>query len=190
MGTIGVATKQTYIAKQKPCPGGRVAARRQNSPLDIGGEFLITYRDMKVYVIGSSKFTHRMVEVKQQLCVLGHDAGIGEDYERIVRGELDDHSRHNAGETADIKRERDYLRYHYKRIMEHDAVIVVNDTKGGIKNYIGANVLIEMAQAYVHDKLIYLLNDMPAKDDLPMYIDEIQAMDPIALGGDLRRIPV
>jgi hypothetical protein len=54
-----------------------------------------------------------------------------------------------------------------------------------VKNYIGPNVLIEMGQAYVNDKKIFLLNEIP----FGMYhTDEIESLDPICLCGDLTKI--
>ncbi len=44
---------------------------------------------------------------------------------------------------------------------------------------------MEMGQAYVNNKKIYLLNGIP--EDSP-YVDEILAMDPICLGSDLKKI--
>lgn len=93
--------------------------------------------------------------------------------------------RYNRGEEAAIKRENDYLRSHYKHICESDAILIVNNEKNGIKNYIGGNVLIEMGQAYVNNKRIYLMNDMPAGLS---YMDEIECMDPICLHGNLASI--
>jgi hypothetical protein len=61
-------------------------------------------------------------------------------------------------ERAAIKRENNYYKVHYKHILESDAILCVNLEKNGIKNYIGGNVLIEMGQAYVHDKKIFLFN--------------------------------
>ena len=45
--------------------------------------------------------------------------------------------------------------------------------------------MIEMGQAYVNDKKIFLLYDIPK--DSP-FIDEIEAMDPTCLLGDLGNI--
>jgi hypothetical protein len=141
---------------------------------------------MKINVLGSSAFMKKMVEVKNELCALGFEGTIHPDYEAFVRGEKQDIlKRAYGGEHAAVKRENDYFRAHYKDILASDAIVFVNEEKNGIKNYIGGNVLIEMGQAYVNDKIIYLLNGLPV--DLP-YTDEIEAMDPICLYGDLSKI--
>lgn len=54
-------------------------------------------------------------------------------------------------------------------------------------NYIGGNCLMEMGMAYVNKKKIFLLNDIP--QDVP-YLDEIIAMDPICLRGNLKSISI
>ena len=64
-------------------------------------------------------------------------------------------------------------------------MLIVNESKNGIDHYIGGNVLIEMGQAYVNDKKIFFLHGIPT--DLP-YLDEILAMDPICLEGDIDKI--
>jgi len=141
---------------------------------------------VKIYVLGSTSFTEEMVDSKNKLCSLGFDGWIHPHYEAYVRGEMKDHLyRRNNGEEAALKRENDYFCEHYKRILESDAILFVNSEKNGIKNYIGGNVLIEMGQAYVNHKIIFLLNGMPS--GLP-YMDEIEAMDPICLFGDLSNI--
>jgi hypothetical protein len=44
---------------------------------------------------------------------------------------------------------------------------------------------MEMGMAYVNGKKIFLFNDIPAEAS---YLDEIKAMDPICLKGDLSAI--
>lgn len=141
---------------------------------------------MKIYVLGSSSFMKEMVNAKNQLCILGFDGWIHPHYEAFVRGEMQDHlARWENGERSAIKRENNYFNEHYKHILESDAVLIVNEEKHGIKNYIGGNVLMEMGQAYVNCKKIFFLNGMPS--GMP-YMDEIEAMDPICLYGDLNGI--
>ena len=77
------------------------------------------------------------------------------------------------------------MRHHYKNILASDAILCVNNEKNGQKNYIGPNVLMEMGQAYVNDKKIFLLNDIPF--EVP-HADEIQTCQPICLYGDLENI--
>ncbi|MEI6238519.1 MAG: hypothetical protein WCP15_03230 [bacterium] len=50
------------------------------------------------------------------------------------------------GEHAEIKKAHDYIRQHYNRILQSDAVIFVNNEKNGVKNYIGGNCLMEMVR--------------------------------------------
>ncbi len=141
---------------------------------------------MKIYVLGSSHFKEEMVRCSEKLRDLGYDGWIHPDYEAYVRGEKQDIvERWGKGECAAIKRENNYLKTHYKHILESDAILIVNAEKNGVKNYIGGNVLLEMGQAYVNDRKIYFLYGMPDKS---AYLDEIQCMDPICLNGDLSRI--
>ena len=141
---------------------------------------------MKIYVLGSTSFMKKMVDAKNQLCVLGFDGWIHPHYEAFVRGEKPEHiARWQNGERAALKRENKYFHEHYKHILESDAVLIVNGEKHGILNYIGGNVLMEMGQAYVNHKKIFFLNDMPSGLS---YMDEIEAMDPICLLGDLSNI--
>ena len=140
---------------------------------------------MKIYVLGSTSFMHEMVQAKNDLIALGFDGWIHSDYEAYVRGEKQSILDRVGVEHAAIKRENSYLKVHYKHILESDAILIVNGEKNGIKNYIGGNVLIEMGQAYVNNKIIFFSNDIPTQ--LP-YSAEIECMDPIPLHGDLSNI--
>ena len=141
---------------------------------------------MKIYVLGSNSFVKEMVHCKDELCHLGFDGWIHQDYQDHVDGKkkafLDNAS---AEETAEWKRNNDYIRQHYKHILESDAILIVNSEKKGIKNYIGGNCLMEMGMAYVNNKKIFLLNDIP---ETSSYLQEIKAMDPVSLYGDLKNI--
>ena len=140
----------------------------------------------KIYVLGSSYFKEEMVKSSEELRKLGYDGWIHPDYEAFVRGEKQDIvNRWLKGEHASVKRDNGYLKIHYKNILKSDAILIVNAEKNEIQNYIGGNVLIEMGQAYVNNKKIFFLYDIPEKSS---YLDEIQCMDPICLNGDLSNI--
>ena len=61
-------------------------------------------------------------------------------------------------------------RAHFDRIVsdENKIVLIVNEQKNGIDNYIGPNSFAEIAFAFYNNKKTYLLNDIyePCKDEL------------------------
>ena len=87
-------------------------------------------------------------------------------------------------ESIQNKVENNLIKHYFNEIKKNDALLIVNITKKGIKNYIGGNSFLEMGFAHVLDKKIFLLNDIPKIG----YKDEIIAMNPIILNGDLSRV--
>jgi hypothetical protein len=77
------------------------------------------------------------------------------------------------------------IRGHFEEIAQSDAILVMNYEKHGKVNYIGPNVLMEMAVAFYLKKPIYILNDRP--DDSPL-IDEILGLEPVFLKGDITNL--
>jgi len=75
------------------------------------------------------------------------------------------------------------IREHFNEIADCDAILVTNYEKNGKQNYIGPNVLMEMAIAFFLNKTIYILNYSP--DDSP-FIDEILGLEPIFLNGNIQ----
>lgn len=130
---------------------------------------------------------YSMVKARDDLLDIGIEGWIHENYDLLVQGKLDklEEDKATSQENADRKKKYDYFRVHYRHILESDAVLIVNETKNGIRNYIGGNVLIEMGQAYVNDKKIFFLHGLP--ENMP-YQDEILAMDPICLNGEIKDI--
>ena len=140
---------------------------------------------MKIYVLGSTSFVEEMVRSVDKIKAAGHEGWIHPHYIDYTENQnCADWQRIKNGEEAQVKVENDYIRQHYNHILESDAIFVVNLEKNGIKNYIGGNVLMELGQAYVNNKKIFLLNPIP---DLP-YADEIRAVKPIVIDGDFSKI--
>ena len=69
-----------------------------------------------------------------------------------------------------------------------DAVLVLNYSKekDGIlyDNYIGASTFLEMYEAFMQNKKIYMFSSYPNN----MLLDEIKGFDPILINGDLSLI--
>ena len=54
------------------------------------------------------------------------------------------------------------------KLLIHKIILVINDAKNDIENYIGANSFAEIAFGFYFNKQVYLLNGIyePYKDDL------------------------
>jgi hypothetical protein len=138
---------------------------------------------MKIGVIGSMQYTERMLEVRDKLRTLGHDAFVTDLHTPFI-GKTDEEK-----ETIKIeqKNNHDAIREFWRMMQGADAVLVVNLDKHGIKNYIGGNTFLEMGFAHVLGQKIFLLNSIPT---MPHYETEIVAMKPVVLDGDLAKIPM
>ena len=135
---------------------------------------------MKIGVIGSMQYTEKMIEMRDKLVELGHDAFVT-DFSKSFVGKTDE-------EKEEIKIEQkmnqDAIKEFWLLMQDADGVLVVNLDKHGIKNYIGGNTFLEMGFAHVLDQKIFLLNPIPEM----IYTSEIVSMKPIILTGDLTKI--
>jgi len=89
-------------------------------------------------------------------------------------------------EGAQRKIEMNLIRGYHDEIAKSDAILVINKDKTGIKNYIGGNSFLEMGFAHVLGKPIYVLNPLP--EELKVFYQELVAMQPVVLNGDLSLI--
>ena len=63
-----------------------------------------------------------------------------------------------------------------------DAILVINNEKNGIKNYIGGNTFLEMGFAHILGKKIYCLNSLP--EEQSHIYQELVALQPIIINND------
>lgn|SRR3989344_2236465 len=136
---------------------------------------------MKIGVIGSMQYTEKMMEIRDQLIALGHDAFLTTLAEPFI-GKTDEEKEEIK---INQKQNMDAIREFWRLMQGADAVLVANYDKHGIANYIGGNTLMEIGFAHVLDQKIYLLNPIP---EIPYYKTEIEAVKPIILDGDLTKI--
>ncbi|MBP6921056.1 hypothetical protein KBB89_00725 [Candidatus Gracilibacteria bacterium] len=139
---------------------------------------------MKITICGSIKFTENMSQISGQLLKNGHETELPLTSIKILSGELtlEEFERESEGENRKIQ--DDVIRKYYEKIKESEAILVANYDKNGIRNYIGGNTFLEIGFAYVLNKKIFLFNEIPEIG----YSDEIKAMQPVILGGDLSKI--
>ena len=143
---------------------------------------------MKIVICGSIEFTPKIKEIADWLTNEDHVVDIPLTSQRIINGELTlekfKKEKQKNGDGSFRKIKDDVIRRYYEIIKECDAILVLNLEKNRIKNYIGGNTFLEMGFAHVLNKKIYLLNEIP---NMP-YTDEIKAMQPIVLKGNLDAI--
>lgn len=85
----------------------------------------------------------------------------------------------NLDANATLK--RGFIDEHFAKINTSDAILVVNENKNGVDNYVGGNTLIEISHAYAQGLDIFLLNPVPEVS----YADEIRGMHPVILNGNI-----
>lgn len=136
---------------------------------------------MKIVICCSISAAKKVMEVSNGLEEQGYVTVLPRNIEKYAEGVW---GMENAHESTQNKIEGDLIRGYFEKIKNSDAVLVVNETKNGIENYIGGNTFLEMGFAHVLDKKIYILNGIPEVS----YEDEIVAMQPIVLNGDLNNL--
>src|SRR3990167_9037234 len=136
---------------------------------------------MRIGIIGSMQFTDKMLEVRDKLQKLGHDAFLTNLHKAMV-GKTDE-------EIEEIKlyqkHNMDAIREFWRAMQGADAVLVLNLDKNGIKNYIGANTLMEIGFAHVLNQKVFVLNPLP---DQSYCRPELEAVKPIVINGNLSLI--
>ncbi len=128
------------------------------------------------------KFHREMRSVKKALEEAGHTVLVPKSIELMdTQGYIhpeDDEERITA------KIEHDFIREHFRKIEQADAVLVLNYDKKGVTSYIGGNTFLEMGLAFWLGKKIFLLHPIPDMN----YKTEMHAMQPIVLDGKLTKI--
>lgn len=136
---------------------------------------------MKIVVCGSMSSSRQMIDIKKELLRNNHEVILPRNTERYAEKVLVEETAH---ESTKNKIEHNLIRDYFEKIKNADAVLIINIDKKGISNYIGGNSFLEMGFAHCLNKSIFILNDVP---DI-IYTDEILAMQPVVLNGDLLKI--
>lgn len=80
---------------------------------------------------------------------------------------------------------KDHAMLHFSEISNKktDCVLIVNEEKNGVKNYIGPNSFAEVAMGFYNKKKVFLKNDI-----YEPYKDELLGWEVIPLKGDLEKM--
>ena len=105
----------------------------------------------RIVLCGSKKF-------KEEVLLLGHELE-KRGYEAVVPREF----------LVEMNK-RDHAMLHFNEIANEktDAVLIINENKGEVENYIGPNSFAEVAMGFYFGKKVYLKNDIyiPYQDEL------------------------
>lgn len=143
---------------------------------------------MKIVICASIEFTEKIQEVADSLTRMGYSVEIPLTSQRIINGELTLEEfikeKKQIGGGVERKVRDDVIRRYFEIIKASDGILVLNLEKNGVAHYIGGNTFLEMGFAHVLHKPIFLYSKVPDTS----YTDEIIAMQPIVLDGDLSKI--
>jgi len=127
-------------------------------------------------ICGSMKFYDVMKSVQQKLTEIGIHTIIPKDEANLPKNITEE-------EFNEFKRKvsQSYLgKIRHTRTL---AILVLNEQKNGIENYIGANTLVEIATAFTWGRKIFIYNDF-----YQPYADELSAWKCIPIKKDIRII--
>lgn len=137
---------------------------------------------MKILIVCSTSFYDKIEDIKKELIKQGHTVIMPNCYD-------------NQNIDYEKMTESEYLEffkkmYHESRekINKVDAILVLNYDKEKkekiLKNYIGGSTFLEMYEAFMQNKKIYMLNGFPES----LLLDEIKGFNPVILNGNINNI--
>ncbi len=135
----------------------------------------------KIIICCSISAADKVLRIKKELEQKGFEVEIPWGVKRYV---ANNYTHANPKESVKNKIDNNLIKDYYEKMKDYDLVLVINEEKKGIEGYIGGNTFLEMGFAHVLDKLIYILNPLPNLS----YRDELEAMKPVILNGDLNKI--
>jgi ribA/ribD-fused uncharacterized protein len=135
---------------------------------------------MKIFIICSKVFYGKIPPIQHELERMGHEIVLPNSYDN-PNAEKESHA---AGDAAHLDFKRRMFERSRRVTRGVDAVLTLNFEKNGTPNYIGGATFLELYDAYVQGKTIYLWNNIPQG----ILYDEIHGFAPVVLGGDLSKI--
>ena len=131
----------------------------------------------KILIICSKAFYPNIPPIKDELEKAGWDVELPNSY---YYPECEKRS-WELGEKEHAKFKSSMFRMSAERIANMDAVLTLNFDKNGKVNYIGGSTFLEIYEAFMNNKKIFLYNDIPEG----ILYDEISGFSPIVIHGNL-----
>lgn len=140
-----------------------------------------------ITICSSANFYREVVDIQEKLQAMGYEVIVPILATRMKEsGDYEvSHYKTWYGNPDDYAKKAQLMHGHFDEVKKANAILVVNNEKRGVQNYIGGNVLMEMALAFDLNQPIFLLNDMPEESS---FLEEIKGVGSIPLRGDLKAI--
>ena len=132
---------------------------------------------MKILVICSKAFYNRIDLIKQKLEEMGHSIALPNSYDNPGA----EKEAWSLGDKAHAEFKKRMFQQSEATISNMDAVLTLNFDKNGKPNYIGGATFLELYEAFMKGKKIYMYNPIPEG----MLYDEIAGFSPIIIDGNL-----
>lgn len=137
-----------------------------------------------ITICSSASFYRDVLRIEKQLKMLEFKVKIPETANRMRKSgnfNVGDHKTWFKNKN-DYKKKTKLMNDHFRKVVEADAVLIVNNEKNGIKGYIGGNTLMEMTLAYFFKKKIFIWNKIASNLS---FEEEVRALNPIFIDQDL-----
>lgn len=141
-------------------------------------------KKLSIHILCSKAFYKKVPLIKKELEEMGFEVVLPNCYDRPTM----ENEMHLKGQKEHSEFKKKMYKQSAENIGKVDAVLVLNFTKlqstRMLENYIGGATFLEMYEACIQGKKIFLYNPIP----LGILCDEICGFDPIVVGGDLQKI--
>ena len=136
---------------------------------------------MKIMIACSTNFYDKIENISNELITMGHEIIYPNGYNE----EIEEKSYEEMTNQEYVDFFQNMFKLSHNKITQVDALLVLNYTKekngNKLENYIGASTFLEMYEALMNNKKIYMINGFPNN----MLTDELKGFNPIILNGDL-----
>ena len=133
---------------------------------------------MKIFIICDKDFAYKIPTIKSELEKNSHIVLIPNYYNPNSIENIFKTKKQETDRKIEIKNEN------YNKILESDAVLVLNYTKFGLENYIGGDCYSSTLFASQNGKIVYLINSLPNN----LSNRTINSLEPIILNGNLNSL--
>jgi len=137
-----------------------------------------------ITICSSASFYKDVIELERKLKNLGFKVKVPKTANKMRKSNNFDVSHYKTWfkNKQDYKIKRQLMNDHFRKVVEADAIFVLNKKKNGIKGYIGGNVLMEMTIAYHYRKPIFIYDDISDKLNIA---EEVYGLNSIFINKDL-----